>query len=332
MPAKRKTSPESSPPNPITAPAFPLECQGLREDNPRDFLAALGLLRLLDLLYPDKGMSFAWTDNGHPIYHAAVPPEDTWADELVNELRRFNAQEPHPFVHHKVIKVPRATFRAAIRSALERREGTDAFARLPALLYAAFGSQTHDMEKEEISPTDFSFSNGQGGKELLRDICEMIEKDLTAEGIVGGLAGNPSSLRDAKSFRWHPAEFRAAAYRAADPGSGVKGDIFMDYPSANILAFFGLSFYPVVDRTDTWETSGFSEHREFGTTEGHFSWPVWTTPLRADPLTTLLHLPEIHGTSISAAALRLYGCLRTWRSRRFNSDKSLYFAPAGRVF
>ena len=200
------------------------------------------------------------------------------------------------------------------------------------MLYAAYASQTHDLEEGKTSTSAFSFSNGQGGKELLRDISEMIARELSPDGLIRDLMGDPSARRDAKSFRWHPAEFRSAAYRAADPGAGVKGDSMLDYPSANILAFFGLSFYPVVDRVHTRETSGISEHRIGGVREGSFSWPVWEMNLRPDSLTSLLHMPQLHASNGQSAAFRYSGCSRAWRSRRFSSNDNLHFSPAIRIF
>ena len=331
MPAKRKTIPDQPVQEQLPAPATPFECCGLREDNPRDFLAALGLLRLLDMAFTPQEVALSWSSSGHPVYHSSSPLPSAWPAALCEELKRLNSESPQPFVHHKVIKVSQADFRIAVQRAVARAERPGPFSDLPSMLYAAYASQIHDLEEGKTSTSAFSFSNGQGGKELLRDISEMIARELSPDGLIRDLMGDPSARRDAKSFRWHPAEFRSAAYRAADPGAGVKGDSMLDYPSANILAFFGLPFYPVVDRIYTWETCGISERSIGGIREESFSWPVWETTLRPDTLTSLLHLPQLHASNEQCVDIRHSGCSRAWRSRRFSSDKSLYFSPAIRA-
>ena len=39
---------------------------GLREDNPRDFLATLGLLRLMNLISDGREVRLRWSSDGHP--------------------------------------------------------------------------------------------------------------------------------------------------------------------------------------------------------------------------------------------------------------------------
>lgn len=328
MPAKRKQpATEESPPVTISlTPDQPFACPGIRDDNPRDFLAALGLLRLLHTSYPAHGVSLSWHSDGHPIYTATTTLPESALEELVADLQRLNAETPHPFVHHKVIKVPLAGFRKAIE------RSTSHFHPLPELIYAAYGSQVHDSEKNETTPTAFSFSNGQGGKELLRDISELIQNEFTATQLLTDLSGKSSARKDAKSFRWHPAEYRAAAYRAADPGGNVKGDVFPDHPSLNILAFFGLTFFPVVDRTRHPSTAGFSRQKHGRTSSEFFTWPIWSPPLDLDTLSCLLLHPALHAAVIEPAILRSLGCTGAWSARRFSADKSLYFSPAAQIF
>ena len=56
-----------------------LPLPGLREDNPRDFLAALGLLRLVDLMWPSCQSKLVWDGEEHlptPVsfIHLTQPP------------------------------------------------------------------------------------------------------------------------------------------------------------------------------------------------------------------------------------------------------------------
>ena len=133
----------------VISPASPFECAGLREANPRDFLAALGLLKLLHLRHSSARVTLSWTMSGHPVFHSHDTLPENWSNFLVDELRAINSANPHPFVHNKVIKVPHAEFRSAIRRALAFQNQDVPFSALPSALYAAFGSQVHDKEKDE---------------------------------------------------------------------------------------------------------------------------------------------------------------------------------------
>jgi len=330
---ERKAAPVVETPIEIKfTPDNPFECPGLREDNPRDFLAALGLFRLLTLAFPSHVIGMAWTDRNHPIYSCRSPLPADFLAFLTDELKRLDSCAPHPFIHHKIIAAPPREFRAAILRALEASTEPGPFARVPMLLYAAYGSQVHTQDKkEEIEPSAFSFSNGQGGKELLRDVGELINEELSWRALVLELSGDRSTRRSAKSFRWHPAEYRAAAYRAADPGSRSTGDFLPDYPSANLLAFFGLTFFPVADRRNGRGTLGFGSHQLGRRWFDCFTWPVWSYPASVDEVLSLLHRAILHSPQPAAEHLRLVGVERVWRSRRFSADKSVYFAPARQI-
>ena len=306
---------------------------GLCEDNPRDFLAALGVLRLVDMLWSTHQPTLCWNEDGHPLLKACLALPEEWTELMTAALQSLNNQTPHPFVHHKVIKTELETLRCRFVGALEFGEASTDLAKLPAVLYAAYGSQVHDMEKGVANPTAFSFSNGQGGKELLRDIAEMIDEELTPANLVHDLTTCGSGKRDAKSFRWNPAELRTAAYRAHDPGSGVKGDVTLDYPSANILAFFGLTYYPVVDTTQREYTLGISRRRRLGDC---FTWPIWEHYLSSDVISSILHHPFVHTDPPNRLGNRSLGISRAYRSVRMKVGKpptiSLYFATAEALF
>lgn len=335
MAAKKKASTHPAPPPqeiPL-GPETPFVLTALREDNPRDFLAALGLLRLLDLMWPDACPRMCWNKAGHPRLHLSASLPNDWTAILVSELQALNSHEPHPFVHNKIIKVSHSEFRAAIDRSLAFRDSESAVAALPCALYAAYGSQIHAKDESKASPSAFSFANAQSGKELLRDIRELISKNFTPAGLHEFLTCSPSGRRDGKSFRWHPAELRTAAYRAHDPGSKITGDVIHDYPESNILAFFGLSFYPVVDTEKRELTLGISRVRQLGDC---FTWPVWETFHSCDSVFTLLHHPIIHADHADGAATMPLGISGAYRCIRMKVGKaptiSLYFSPASRTF
>ena len=297
-----------------------LPLPGLREDNPRDFLAALGMLRLIDLQWPDLGAMLAWdVSYGHPVLWTIQPLPDDWSAQITSGLHalvRDSVKTPKgPLFHGAVIKTTPEQFRGAVKASLMVAEHPDGnpLAALAPLLYAAYAPQTED--KGEMEFTWFSFGNGQSGKNLLLDAAQLtagLEPDEIRLSLLG--QARPKS---AKALRWNPAEFRAAAYRSHDPGKGIKGDDTLDFPAFNVLAFFGLTFFPCLPT----QRRGLSAGMHSLERETFFQWPVWSSPLDPCVISTLLLLsPDARHPA--------RGVERCWQSRRFSSDKSLYFSSA----
>lgn len=288
---------------------------GLREDNPRDFLAALGLLRLVDLLWPSRQSRLVWMGAEHvPVLCGNEPMPDHWHDELLGMLKELIQAPINPLVHGDIIKTEYQVFRDAVKRAVAFSTSGHRLAKLPLLLYSSYSSQI-ESDAGMIEPSGFSFGNGQSGKKLLLDVGQLIT-GLTPLALDETLLGKVSSVA-AKSLRWNPVEFRPAAYRNHDPGSKQKGDETKDHPALNVLAFFGLTFYPTVATVSGGRTAGL--HRLMR--EDYFIWPVWTDALSADEIATLVC--GGHGQWVPSR-----GIVTVWRSKRFSSDKSLYFASA----
>lgn len=293
--------------------ALPLP--GLRDDNPRDFLAALGLLRLVDLLWPDRAVRLGWQALSRvPVLSFRDPLPANWCAELIAALQSLAKIPDPPFIHGEIIKVEHAVFRQGVERAVEFAATEHPLARLPLLLYAAYSSQIAG-DGGLVEPSGFSFANGQSGKKLLLDVSQLIAA-MDADSFSETLAGTAQPVA-AKSLRWNPSEFRPAAYRSHDPGSKLKGDEGRDHPALNVLAFCGLTFYSTVPvLSGGGATIGM--HRAKG--ETHFLWPIWSHPLRPDEIGSLVCAsPEAWTPATETIAV--------WKSKRFSSDKSLYFAP-----
>lgn len=291
-----------------------LPLPGLREDNPRDFLAALGLLGLLHLRWPKLGFRLAWpAPTSIPTISANARFPDNWSSELLANLQTLNKHPDQPLRHAKTIKCDPSLYRRSIESALEFQKLDIPLAGLPELLYASYSSQLCAEKSNDVHPSAFSFGNGQSGKNLLLDASQLLEA-LTPENLEASLDGTANPIA-AKSLRWNPVEFRPAAHRGPDPGANTKGDDTLDFPAFNVLAFFGLIFFPSVPGAQGGLTAGFVRQNR----ATFFRWPIWDSPLAADSIRSLLSLPD-------EALLRRPGIHRTWKSRRFSSDKSLYFA------
>jgi len=106
---------------------------------------------------------------------------------------------------------------------------------------------------------------------------------------------------------------RSFAYQWAEPESLPKEtDV-----AANALAFLGLGFYPVVPGIHENTTIGFGHDGKA------FRWPLWECELTIHTVGALLaqELPDSQDARVrSASAL--------FESRRFSSNKRLYFSPS----
>ena len=294
-----------------------IKLEGLHENNPRDFLAALGLLRLIALIWPQLHARMGW---GGSVMTARIvtdgPLPDDWNEEAVTALQSLLKHDPDPVRHGKVVTTTVGSYRKATKRALKfQLDPHEPLAALPALLYATYSSQMQKKNSDAIEPSWFSFGNGQGGKNLLKDVGDLINS-LTPSDLIKSLKGEVAP-EEAKTLRWNPAEFRPAAYRGPDPGAEVRGDKILDFPVFNVLAFLGLTFFPSVPTIKGGKTLGFVESND----RKYFQWPIWKVSLGCDELATLLQAaPQVIESN--------RGVVRKWRSRRFSSNKSVYFSPA----
>jgi len=302
-----------------------LKLQNIHEDNPRDFLAALGLLRLIDTSWPELETALSWSDHC-PILRFSGQLSETWSEELTLALQALASAPENPLFHGDVIKTSAGNFRAAIRNAQGFPEKSDSpLKKIPALLYAAYSSQLTDDSGEYVIPTAFSFCNGQGGKKLLLDVSQLISS-LNPFEFQETMVGT-AKPKDAKSFRWNPSEYQVASYRSHDPGSGISGDINYDFPALNILAFIGLSFFPSVPQNKNGNTLGMAKDAK----KRFFRWPVWGELLVPSEISIILG-SDIVNTGDRNSCLSL-GIERAWESPRFTDDKgNTYFLRSRPAF
>ena len=295
--------------------SYELPLPGLREDNPRDFLATLGLLRLVDLMWPSCQPKLVWDGEEHlPTLCGNKQLPDDWPGDLLSALKELMQAPTNSLMHGDIIKAEYQVFRDAVNRAVAFSTSGHRLAKLPVILYSCYSSQL-ESDGGVVEPSGFSFGNGQSGKKLLLDVGQLID-EMTPSNLIETLLGKASPVV-AKSLRWNPVEFRPAAYRNHDPGSKQKGDETKDHPALNVLAFFGLTFYPTVPTASGGKTAGLL--RKNG--EDWFLWPIWSDGLSADEIASLVCAEPVQW-------IPSRGTATVWRSKRFSSDKSLYFAPA----
>ena len=293
-----------------------LPLPGLREDNPRDFLAALGLLRVIDLIWPESVASLAWNlTRGIPIIFTRCPLPESWGLEIWSRLIEWRDSPSKPFSHGKIEGITSEAFREILKSEAKTN---------PNLLwfYTSLCSQiTHDKSGKRSE-----FIIESASKSVLNGINGILDQSRNIPNIMADFMGTSERQKVKNTSRWHPGEFQAAAYMAADP----EDSAFMDHASLNIFALLGLSFFPVVDSARGRQTLGMVPE---GGQKIRFSWPIWGHPQSATCLPSLLHHPSIHSEADEDAFLKARGVSRVWRSRRFKANgDNLYFSKGEPVF
>src|SRR5690606_28364578 len=133
-----------------------LPLPGLREDNPRDFLAALGLLRLVDLLWPDLKTAMSWSGEPHiPVLSTCHPLPEYWPETLIDAVQLLASHPDKPLAHGDIIKTTYSRFRQAVENAISFAESDQPLSHLPLMLYASYSSQLEE-EGGSIEPSGFS--------------------------------------------------------------------------------------------------------------------------------------------------------------------------------
>lgn len=306
--AKSQTKSESAT-FPVT-PEAPFVMSGLRGDNPRDFLAALGVLRISTILWPQCGLCLSWTSDGHPTLHVDCPLPITWPHEIWQNLKNMAASPLSPFRHGKIEALSLETVRKLLHSPEEMQE-------FQSLFYPALCGQIHYEKGGKRSHLIIEVAN----RSVLNGTRDLLDDPRFAPDLGADLTGASGLTEVSNTPRWHPSEAQSAAYCAADP----KDSKLMDRRSLNVLALVGLTFYPVVDGAKQRETLGTS--RQWGE-DRVFSWPIFEQRLDCDTLSSLLHDMTLHNKEPNAVELRKRGIRMAWRSRRYNLNQNDYFSPA----
>lgn len=292
-----------------------LPLPGLSEDNPRDFLAALGLLRLVAYRWPDTRPKLSWAEAiGSPKLSLTSTLPNDWGGDLWALLLEWRASECNPFGHGKIELMAPEKFRDLL---LHESNRSPVHARFYPALSAQIPHEKMGRRSEFIIES--------ASKSVLNGINNVLGLKRGVPEVAADFEGTGTKYEVSNTSRWNPAEFQSAAYMAPDP----EDMNLRDHLSLNIFALLGLTFYPAVDTAKGRRTSGIS--RDDG--ELHFSWPMWDTPLGPDDLGSILHNTSVHSKLLDVVALRGMGIFQVWRSRRFKQNgENLYFSKAQPFF
>jgi len=303
---------------------------GLEANNPLGFLAALGLLRVLDdgaaaagarrprLGFVDDGSFVAAVDTAHTrdeiielVLRDAAAQADNRALQLAYDPAGA-AATPGSKAAIRDLKPPPAVARDLLDHAAAAAPRT-------ASLAAAWFSELVVDNNGNTKPTAFHFTAGQ---QAFLEMVEQLRTGITAAHLREALDGPWLNTAQLPSLSWDASVTRLYALRAGNPSKEKRGSV----PGANWLAVLGLSYFPVVARGSRLVTTGVTG----GWKDGAFTWPVWSAAAEATTVASLLRLDP---TAWTQPQRRAYGVETVFRSRIQRSDQGGYgsFAPAAVV-
>jgi len=266
----------------------PKKAIGVDGSNPLAFLAALGMLRTLDLAWPEREVRMAWRASRgawRPYFVAEgrICRESIVA-AVVDHLELGNYEPSlHPHLTlGKNLSVPPADFR---RHAIQSAASATRTDRRWADFVASFGCEVLRHDKlDRIAYTEFCFISGSGHQHYLETMQKLLVS--TSREQVDAALFEPWQYRDERlSMRWDPADSREHAYQWTAPGDEITVTVW----GANLLAAEGSSLFPTVPSPTGCPTTGFRRQRR----DVKFIWPIWTPAIGVDVVRSLVATSEL---------------------------------------
>jgi hypothetical protein len=298
---------------------------GLDGSNPLAFLAALGTLRSLSLLWPEERVRLAWKIHDgawRPMLQIAEPREKALiCAALAKQLR--------PFEKHCALgigddlTIDAKTFGEYARQAANEAERDRTWADFAS----SFGCDALTRkDKNEILDTAFRTMAGAGHQHFLksmRNIC----RETTAAHLEKALfsAWRYNDPLTNLSLRWDPRDDQRYALRWDDPSGDSTRAYSGSMLGANRLAIEALAFFPALPNGRTLRTTGFVEGQGQGT---WFVWPIWETFIDMDVCRSLVAHEALGRTPPNRIYLAAQGVVEVFRSRRVTIGKIRSFTPA----
>lgn len=303
---------------------------GLEAHNPLGFLAALGLVRVLDhhaavsglprprLGFVDQGSFVASVVTAQTVEEIIAIVLDDAAAQGDNRALQFAYEDSGSLVPPTAsgairdLKPSPAAARQLLAYAATADRRTEALA-------AAWFSELVQDHNGNTKPTAFHFTAGQ---QAFLDMVEQLRAGITADHLREALEGPWRNTSPLPSLSWDASVARLYALRAGNPAKEKRGSV----PGANWLAVLGLSYFPVVVRGSRLVTTAVSG----GWKDSTFTWPVWSPPAEVSAIASLLRLDVPAWTARERAAV---GVETVFSCRILRSDQGGYgsFAPAAVV-
>lgn len=304
-----------------------LQVPALDPQNPLGYLAALGLLRILDE-YASRGkgsrpaLSFG-EDGGAAAIRSELELEQVVAvvlEDAKEQAKSLAFQFAYGAEGARVpvtesgairdLKPAPATAREVLRIAAgATRRDADLFGGL-------FSELVQASTSGDTKPTALHFTAGQ--QEFLK-MVEGLRVGIGPEDLLEALLGPWRSESKLPSLSWDSSVSRLYALRATDPSKEKRGSV----AGANWLGFHALAFFPVAVSNGHLVTT----RVEGGWKSSVFEWPTWSPFLEAPTVAALLRLAPDEWDAYQRAAM---GVSMVYRSAILRSDQGGYgsFAPA----
>lgn len=289
--------------------------RGIEGSNPLGFLAALGTLRLADLVWRNQGVQLRWIrDGGWRPELSGLPIKDgvefcrvLHEQALWAPLDAFSALG-------KNLTVTRNVFGEVVRSVAAHTRGED---RRAADFVAAFGSDViEDRDNDRIEYTELCFITGSGHQHFL-GTARGLAKSSGPEHLSEALFGPWRYADKGLSMRWDPDDAKEYALRWDNPsGPGV-----FSVWGANRLAFEALPLFPTVPSGRRLQTTGFQRRNR----AHEFTWPLWTQAAGVDTVRSLLSLRDLENEAPDRVQLNAMGIDEVFRVQRVRIGQGANF-------
>lgn len=294
---------------------------GLDGSNPLGFLAALGLLRVLDTRSGATDRPrLGWVDEGRwrPVLHLQNDAVDP-VEQVIEDLASWR-DAPELGLHYKEtgakaiydLKAPPDVFLTFARQA---RDAAVPGSRRQADFAAAYATDVAVDGSGSTKPTALHFTSGQQKfLEMVRELADGVVADDIREMMVSWRYESPLPV-----LRWDVAGERIYALSAANPSK----DKALGVPGANWLAFQALPLFPCFPTGHRVMTTAFTGSGN----DIRFTWPLWVPPASLRAVRSLLTTPGLD--RMSPGVRRMRGIVAVLRSqvRRANQGYGAFGAP-----
>lgn len=271
----------------MTLPMHIHTLTGLDAQNPLGFLAALGLLRILDdhaRRRKDPIPRLAFVDDGQQVAqvtsHLSLEAikglilEDAVEQGQSRALRLAYTEDsladPEAPKAVRDLKPPPKVARGFLSQMQDAP-------RRDADLAAAFFSELVQDNNGNTKPTSLHFTAGQ---QSFLSMVEALRVGLTSTTLDEALIGPWLNASPLPSLSWDSSATRNYALRASNPSKEKRGSV----AGANWLAVHGLGFFAVAVHRNRLKTTAI----DGGWKDSTMTWPLWSSPTDAATVAALL--------------------------------------------
>ena len=298
----------------------PLLLTGLDGRNPLGFLAAIGLLRVLDddarrrqvalpSLSFEPGTAIARLTSDLAL--------DTIIERVLNDAATQADNRALQFAYTKDGDEAAPGSRDAIRDlkpppALATkllRDVATAPERVAGLAAAWFSELVQD-NKGSTKPTGFHFTAGQ---QTFLGMVEDLRTGITGQDVREALLGPWTNSSSLPSLTWDSSVTRLYALRAGDPSGEKRGSI----PAANWLGVIALEAFPVATIKGELVTTGIKGRWK----DSVFRWPLWSPGTTFRVVCSLL---RVDASSWTVAMREALGITEVLGAKILRSDQGGY--------